>query len=678
MQASGTWRIASEGKYSVDIGYNEKSAGFVGGLFYDISVAGSPVFTAVIEKISDKSEVDVSSLSEWERVEKDGDTLRFTNPDSLGDITFIIRAESDGKGISWYTEIENKSEEYSVISVNYPIPKIRCDRFNILYPAGGGRVCRNAGVKGLKYNDVYPHHYASMQYFAYYGDRGGLYLGIHDENASMKVFDIKCENGESLLSVKFHAIGAGRKCNSFSLGGCMRWEAFLGDWYDATVIYRDFVYAEAKWLPEIDENGRPDTLEKFKAIPYWIVDYMPNTPEQRDVRPKVLGAVSHMYHKDYWFDAPIQLQKRLGTPIGYHVYNWHKNPFNINYPHFEPKDEFLRGLPYLRGKDINVMPYINGVSWETHDADEGFEVNFENTGRFGAALDKYGNPITVSYPQKKENGKDTELAPMCPSFPEWRKIVDGLARKIENELDVDGIYFDEIAAHTPHPCRSEEHGHIPGGGSYWSDGYNELMDIVNKNKRPDFFYVSESSGEPYMKSFDGFLTWLWRWPDDVPAFPAVYAGYIVMLGRFSDGISREKEEVFRRNVAQALLFGQQIGWIFADVVYKESRMEFLEKFVKMRYSHTKTFTSSVMLRPPKLDGNEDEMLLSGAWKRRNGRETVIFVANISDEERDFSLSFNNGEYGIDPSRLCGRAEVSGDSVVIKGRVPAGDVIDIRF
>ena len=661
--------------FSVIFEITDHCASIKKGIFGDITLLRSPIFSATIERLSDKEEFCISSESNWQNVTINNKSFIFNTPESYGDITFILTPKADKNGISWFTEIKNCSEEYSVISVDYPIPKVTADNFNMFVPSCSGRVIADIGNIGFKMKDTYPHHYSSMQYFAYYGKASGIYLGIHEKDACMKDFIINAENGTSDLTVRFFAIGAGQKANCFSLGGYVRWEFFSGDWFDATMIYKSFVHQYAKWLPKIDENGRLDTPQKIKDIAYWIVEYMPNSPEQRDVRPKKLGAVSHLYGKDYWFEAPIELQKRLNVPIGYHIYNWHNNPFNINYPHFTPKDEYYRGLAQLKGKDINVMPYINGVSWETHDADEGFDINFENTGKYGAALDKWGNPITVSYPQKKVNGEDTQLSPMCPSFPQWREIVKNLARKLENEMDVDGIYFDEIAAHNPHPCRSEKHGHLPGGGSYWTDGYNELMDIVKYGKKDNVFYVSESSGEPYMKSFDGYLTWLWRQPDDVPAFSAIYAGYIVMLGRFSDGIDKKDDAFFRQNIAKALLYGQQPGWLFADVVYDNGRMEFLEKFVKMRYKHTNTFCSCTMLRPPKTNNDN---IMSAGWKKRNGNNITLFVANLSDKETDYSVSFDRIEYGIDLDKLPKNAVVHNDTVTLTGKIPAFDVIDLNF
>ena len=663
--------------YSVDFEIGQQSAYISNGRFFDIEITRSPIFSATLERISDKQEFVIDSFGNFECVTHNDECTVFINPEGFGEITFIIEHKNDANGISWHTEIRNSSEEYSVISVNYPVPVVKAPSFNMFFPSCSGRVIKDVGNVGFKIKDTYPHHYSSMQYFAYYGNTGGIYLGIHDEDACMKYFEVNAEDGKSDLTVLFHAIGAGKPKNCFSLGGYIRWEAFSGDWFDATAIYREFVQNHAKWLPEITLEGRPDTPYKFKEIPYWIVEYMPNTPEQRDVRPKKLGAVSHLYSKDYWFEAPIALQKRLGTPIGYHIYNWHNNPFNINYPHFTPKDEYFRGLSQLKGKNINVVPYINAVAWEVNDADEGWEMNFENTGIHGAAIDKFGNPFTIAYPQKKITGEDTVLAAMCPSFPKWREIVNGLARKLENELDVDGIYFDEIAAHTPHPCRSDKHDHICGGGSYWVEGYNELMEIVKQNKKDGVFYVSESSGEPYMKSFDGYLTWLWRQPDDVPAFSQVYAGYIVMFGRFSDGLDNKDDVIFRNNIAKGLLYGQQMGWLFADVVYNEERMSFLEKYVQMRYKHTRTFICSDMLRPPKNKAN-DEFLFTAGWKMRDNSSVTIFVANTENVKKEFSVTFDNREYGIDTEKLPENSKVNGDFVTLSGSILPYECVDITL
>lgn len=251
----------------------------------------------------------------------------------------------------------------------------------------------------------YPNHDLSMQFYAFCGEGSGLYLGVHDADAAMKTFRIHLTKGIGAVEVSFPAIGAGIAANSFSLYSCTRWQAFEGDWYDAALIYRNFVHKYAKWLPTVGKNGRDDTPNRFKEVAFWIADYIPNSLSQRDVRPMQLAAVSDRYPKDYWYTAPIELRRRLGVPIAYHVYNWHEIPFNINYPHYLPaKEEFLRGAKLLRENGIYVCPYINAYSWEADDADEGYEVNFRDVGSKGAAVNPDGSFQLAKYPQKKENG----------------------------------------------------------------------------------------------------------------------------------------------------------------------------------------------------------------------------------------------------------------------------------
>ena len=47
--------------------------------------------------------------------------------------------------------------------------------------------------------------------------------------------------------------------------------------------------------------------------------------------------------------------------------------------------------------------------------------------------------------------------------------------------------------------------------------YNEMIQNIKKNRPAESFYFSESSGETYVNSFDGLLTWMWNLYDLVPA-----------------------------------------------------------------------------------------------------------------------------------------------------------------
>ena len=653
--------------WSLTVSADDHGATVTGGHFGALSVLESPLFSMKYAPVKesayrraapDDGITEITSACGWESVRSVcSDTLLqfwFSGPDGTADLTVVITGAIDDLGISWKCDVINNNPDLTVHEITYPTPRVTGTPLHLFLPDCSGRALTDVGTRGFSGRWDYPGHNMAMQYFAFWGEKGGIYLGIHDPDASMKTFAVSVGGNMGSFTPIFPAIGIGCRANSFSLGGVMRWQVFDGDWYDATMIYAHFVHTEAKWLPV---KGRPDTPRKFKEIPFWICDYIPNSPEQMEARPMTLATVSERYGADYWVDAPIALKEALGTPVGYHVYNWHKIPFNINYPHFLPaRDTFLDGAKRLRDAGLYLFPYINAVSWEMHDADEGFPENFATVGKYGAAIRSDGSARDVIYPQKKRDGTMTRLVPMCPTCLRWHGIIEEVTRGMEEQLPIDGIYFDQIAAVPSFPCRSTTHSHLPGGGSYWSDGYNRLMDAINAKKPDDKFYFSESNAEPYVKSFDGFLTWVWTTGDDVPAFSAVYAGYIQLLGRYTDGAKRDDDAYFRYHLGEGLLFGQQLGWINAHVVYSEERMRYLKKIVHTRYQYTELFTEGSLLRPPVVttdlepvtsSGITKRQVVAGAWKTAKEDKVVVFVVNVSDKEAAAEIRLHTAEYGID-------------------------------
>jgi len=642
--------------WSLALSATDDGISFTDGRFGELAVCPSPVFHLTLEDTSGNT-FSVDSASGWNKVRctHDETSVKFwmSKPGQYGDITVVITGLADENGISWYTDVINESGRYSVAEITYPTPVITGKTLHLFLPDCCGRAILNAGKNGFYGSYMYPGHNMSMQYFAWWGENGGIYLGVHDPDACMKTFTVRAGENEGRIRIGFPAIGAGEPSNSFAPGGYIRWEAIAGDWYDATMLYAGFVHTSARWLPV---KGRPDTPQQFKEIPYWICDYIPNSEKQMEARPMTLATVSERYGKDYWVDAAIALKKRLGTPVAYHVYNWHEIPFNINYPHFTPARETAKqGFDRLKEAGLYIFPYINAVSWEMDDADEGFSENFANTGIHGAVLAKAGNPLYVPYPQKKASGQDTRLAPICPSFLRWHQIMEDVTREMEATLPIDGIYFDQVSAVPPAPCRNPEHSHRPGGGSYWSDGYNRMMEKISAAKPADKFYFSESNAEAYAGSFDGFLTWVWTMGDDVPAFPAVYAGYVQMLGRYTDGAKRDDDAYFRYHLAESLLFGQQLGWLNAHVIYNEKRMAFLEQLVHTRYEYTKLFNEGKLLRPPFVktalkpvtsSGITMRQVLAGVWQTEDKSKTVLFAINVSESPAEAVIHLSPEEYGI--------------------------------
>ncbi len=641
--------------WQVSLSTEDHGLMFESGLFGGFSLLPSPLFRMKLEGAEGEVR-EIDSAEGWGHIRLvcSGELVKFwlSDPNEARGIAVTVTGSVDEGGISWTVDVGNDSDRWSVTEITYPMPVVEGDPLHLFIPDCCGRAVMDAGKRGFGGAWDYPGHNMSMQYFAFWGEREGAYFGVHDPGASMKRFTVEAGEGRGTVRIGYTAPGAGEVSNSFTAAGCLRWEVFSGDWYDAAMIYADFVHSHAAWFPI---KGRPDTPEQFKKIAFWICDYIPNSEKQMDARPMTLAADSERYGKDYWTDAAIALKERLGVPAAYQVYNWHEIPFNINYPHFLPaRQEAKRGFAKLRDAGLYVFPYINAVSWEMDDREEGFTENFSNTGIRGAAISQDGKPYFVHYPQKKASGRETRLGVMCPSFPRWHEIMETVTRGIEEELPVDGIYFDQIAAVPSYPCRSREHSHRPGGGSWWSGDFGRMMEKINAKRPENRFYYSESNAEAYVKYFDGFLTWVWTMGDAVPAFPAVYAGYTQMIGRYTDGAKRDDDAYFRYHLAESLLFGQQLGWLNAHVVYNEERMRFLEKVVQTRVKYTDLFNEGKLMRPPKVEtdlppvassGITMRQVLAGVWQTEDGERTILFAANVSNKPAEASVRLYPREYG---------------------------------
>lgn len=672
--------------YEIRFQVTEHAAFLESGWFGQIKLLRSPLFAAQLKHIPTGELREITAETHWQLIHAEDNTcwirLTLCNPEGIDQLLFVLEGSKAPDGIAWRVEVINDNPQWSVMSVSYPAPRMHAEYFDFFIPMTCGRVIKNAGKRGY-YRNSDDEFLIRMHYFAVYGDTDGIYLGMEDPDSAVKRYIMEAKEDIARVQVDFFGLDAGKPANSFRVYGVSNWRYFSGDWYDATMLYKAFVQTKANWLPEIDENGRPDTPECFKEIPFWVYDYIPNTPYQRDNRPRSLDPSQEAKPEDYWYASVIALQKALDVPIAYHVYNWHHIPFNVEYPHFMPeKPGFREGAEKLQAHGIYVLPYINSVSWEGRDFESGHEVNFENTGKYGAGMKADGSYWVFPYPQTTISGHPAMLTQMCPTFVPWHDIICDVVRKMEAELPVDGIYFDQIAACIGRPCYNPEHRHTTGGGSYWVDGYNRLMARIRARKPANSFYFTECNTEGYMKYFDGFLTWMWVASEDVPAFPVIYAGYIQMLGRITDGKKKADKPFFKYQTAKSLLYGQQLGWCNADVLQDPERFPFLKQLVQLRYRFRNLFNRGNLLRPPKvvtdlkpviaspaLKFTSDlhmEQVLAGAWQYKDGSGLVIFLVNVSNEPGSYRMTFRAGEYGIRDSALPEDLRIEGNLCCAEG------------
>src|SRR3989339_145500 len=111
------------------------------------------------------------------------------------DIEAIINLDKGDAPSVWQININNRSNQWGLWSVNYPFLRTVCPKgtADVLIPgdemstAHGGKLYRNSTKT---FEGVYPSGYCSFQFMAFNQGNSGLYIGAHDSEALTKKLTI--------------------------------------------------------------------------------------------------------------------------------------------------------------------------------------------------------------------------------------------------------------------------------------------------------------------------------------------------------------------------------------------------------------------------------------------------------------------------------------------------------
>ncbi|MHB8901863.1 MAG: DUF6259 domain-containing protein, partial [Thermoguttaceae bacterium] len=518
-----------------------------------------PLFRAVLKNAETKEEITLVADSGWSEVAVSPSTpsgplvLTWQKPadgrlQGLG-ITAVAEADAGAGQIAWDLKIEHVPAPWGLWRTVFP--QVAMARLGpeaeVFYPRGAGEVKSGVWNQAFHFSGTYPSGWMSMPFLAVYDRQSGtgLYAAIHDSWGGTKDITAESRPADQAVDLAFDlpAPDMGRPAIGFDLEGAAVWQLLRGDWFDASVIYRDWVRQHARWYPKLGPAGREDTPRWMRELSCWALSN--GTAEQ--VVP-----------------ATRKFQEAIGLPVGVHWYSWHQIPFDNDYPHYFPtRPGFAEGVAELQAAQVSVMPYINGRLWDTRD--RGMEAfQFNDLARPAATKDQDGQPYTEMYGSKESDGSRVSLAAMCPTTELWKGKVREIVLRLMTECGVRGVYIDQVAAAKPQLCFDAAHGHPLGGGHWWTEGYWDLLARIRDEMPRDRILTTECNGEPYIHRFDGYLTWHWQYDGQVPAFPAVYGGSIQMFGRAYRG-GPTKDLALRMKAGQQLVYGEQIGWLGPDV-----------------------------------------------------------------------------------------------------------------
>jgi hypothetical protein len=571
-------------------------------------------------------------------------------------VTATAQPDATSSAWRWDLKIHNENTNWGISRVAFPRLALADEgaATRALYPQGSGVVKTSPSQNSLAYGGDYPSGSTTMQMMAvYHGTAAphGLYFARHDPRAAIKTISMHADATADAVEMSYDepAPRMNEAAVDFTLSGQAVWQLLRGDWFDAAQIYKTWAQKNATWWPKLGKEGREDTPLWMRQLSGWTISGWAAGP----VPPPVM-----------------EVQRNWGVPIGLHWYNWHGNPFDNDYPHyFPPKPDFAEGVKTLQANNVHVMPYINGRLWDTHDkGSEDFEYSrralpFTTKTEVGGKL----VPYTESYNSKESDGSLVKLAAMCPSTPFWQDELRDIVLRLTKDYGTDAVYIDQIAAAAPVLCLDPTHPHPAGGGSWWVEDYNAMLQKIRAALPPNRMLTTEDAAEPYIKSFDGYLVWNWASDGQVPVFPAVYGGAIQMFGRnYATGPDGDK--AMRMKVAQSLTWGEQISWATPEIILHElGDAAYMRRAVRLRANLARYFYAGTMARPPFLGDKIPQLTadwqfyglpvvttdaaMSGLWKILGERKAALLLANASDAPVEITLDTSKLDLGAGAAKL---------------------------
>lgn len=522
----------------------------------------------------------------WENVKKDFMQNGF-------DVTCIIKLENNNS--YWDIDISPNSE-YGIWSVTYPnIENINAQKGdNLMIPYRGGKFYRDfESEKGLELphimlNEENPYskdlgYYLPqfMQYSSFTKGNSTLYMCPEDLKSNIKTVNYHLNRPHQLdYIVRMFPANMAIAGKGYTQPYSFNISAVKGDWYDAAKYYRAWGIKKGYG---IFGKGK---IEDRTDLPQWIKENVAWTTWQ--------------YFFEETVDNLIRYKNYLGVNMGLHLYHISEYAFDTHYPNWLPyKPNVKTHLKRLKEAGYRIMPYTNPTITDVNQSPA-----YKKYGDDMLSVDENGNFYPSPY---NENGAKNMWS--CPKSV-YKEAYISEVLNIMKETDFDGLYMDQVGCIGARTCFNEKHNHIVGGGNYFTEGYNdiieELREKLTEMKGEPVFFTTESEADAY--NFDGWL----RIEDggsnvidDTQVNSVVYSGYGVSFGENfkTDEFKLDNSlPAILKNVS-SFVRGIQPGWIIGSGTEFEDYPAFAEHFRKLvnaRASAVEFFNLGEMTREVKI------------------------------------------------------------------------------
>ncbi len=526
----------------------------------------------------------------------------------------------------------------------------------------------------------------SLQCITLYQEDGpGLYLAANDCGARSKSFAVFGDGRGGLGVEARHFPGADAVVEgAYSLGYEMLLGAFQGDWTTAAAQYRRWATAQS-WVRESRlKRGLLQPWAADTGLWIWNRGHSPGV-----LKPAELA-------QDY-FEAPIS--------VFWHW--WHGCAYDAGFPEYLPPREgtqaFRDALSQAQAAGIHAIVYMNqrlwGMttdSWTAQQAER-----YAVKGPDGTVRPEVYNTFTKS-----------PCASMCMGTSFWRDVYAGIASEAFSSLGVNGIYMDQACSSLV--CYDAAHGHAPGGGAYWMEGFRSLESDL-RTRCPGIVLAGEGCGEAWLPHLDLMLSLqvsLERYAapgewEPIPFFHAVYHDCAAIYGNYAsltrppydslwppefaparplELLDVKFRHQFRLEQARAFVWGQQPCLAnFTEELLTERRedLAYLKRLVHLRAAALPWLLHGTFVPPPRIEipdmeidmsrlsiyaGQQDAVQeyrkrvpqwLLGVWRSEKG-DLALAAANISDAPQKMLFHLTAEEHGLPESGKISQIRIRED------------------
>ena len=599
-------------------------------------------------------------------------------------VTIKVKASLENKNIYWNIEVSNNGI-LRIVDVQYPFIVCPYDLGGVTgseaivlpHGYGSGKLVKNPAKNYVSSQRLEPDcldtwefssqkgdklHYPGMQFAqfeAYYNDRAGIYMACNDKAANIKRFAALHRDPGIRLGVAH--VGdwpeQGKRALEYDVITC----TFLGDWYDAADIYREWSFDQKWFTPIISRNDIPGWLLES---PVYVTIRIQGYLDKGSVFP-----VEEFLPYEKCIPLLETISEKVDSPLCVVTMSWEKAGPWIQPESFPPvggEKSMKSFISELKKRGWHAGSFCNGTRWVTshkwnnYDGRDYFD---QNSGEKAVCRQADGTMWAEDWDALWR----TSYTCCLGSEYTQKMTLDFVEHLIDWGME-SLQYLDQNFGSAVFPCFSAEHTHPPLPGKWMNKKMKHLMEefhgiAVKKGEKGVVQSAEAGANEICLPLFQ--LTELRYFPPNQETFNIPLYQYLFHECIVIQGMMANAPEPYHMSIKNAMncVFGQIPGGVMTgDGTFLdkdtdnwaewEPKIEDSEKVFKMirniallRRGEAKDFlVYGRMLRPAivqgikmiEWDGNSFPAVLHSAWRAPDGRIGLVF-ANWTGEDAQLSV-----------------------------------------